>query len=107
MVVLMLERVPPGLRGELSRWMIEPRAGVFVGRLSAMVRDRVWNKAAEGAASGAGMMVHSAPTEQGFLVRSFGDTTRELVDIEGVILVRIPAQPRLPGTDPDASEAAE
>ena len=38
MVVMILERVPPGLRGEIRRWMIEPRAGVFVGKLSAMVQ---------------------------------------------------------------------
>ena len=33
MVVMILERAPPGLRGEMSRWMIEPKAGVFVGRV--------------------------------------------------------------------------
>lgn len=97
MVVLMLERVPAGLRGELSRWMIEPRAGVFVGKLSAMVRERIWNKARQEADGGGGILIVPAPTEQGFAVDTFGDTTRELVDIEGVILVRIPAQPRLPG----------
>lgn len=96
MVILMLERVPARLRGELSRWMIEPRAGVFVGRVSAMVRDRLWHMAASQCAGGAGIMVSSAPTEQGFCVEAFGDTTRELVDIEGVTLVRIPMQPRLP-----------
>ena len=35
MTVLILERVPATLRGELSRWMIEPRTGVFVGKVSA------------------------------------------------------------------------
>ena len=39
MVVLILERVPPGLKGDLSRWMIEPKAGIFLGRVSARVRD--------------------------------------------------------------------
>jgi CRISPR-associated protein Cas2 len=45
MVVLILERVPPGLRGELTRWFLEPQAGVFVGRVSAIVRElspRAW-----------------------------------------------------------------
>ena len=46
MVVLILERVPPGLRGELTRWFLEPQAGVFVGRVSAAVRERLWEKAA-------------------------------------------------------------
>jgi CRISPR-associated protein Cas2 len=42
MVVIILESVPVSLRGELTRWMLELRAGVFVGSLSAMVRDKLW-----------------------------------------------------------------
>ena len=45
MVVLILENVPTGLRGELSRWMLQPRSGIFVGSVSGMVRDRLWEKA--------------------------------------------------------------
>lgn len=90
MVVLMLERVSPGLRGELSRWMIEPRAGVFVGRVSAMVRDRLWERAENTASGGAGMLLHTSNTEQGFDVRTFGDTSRDMVNVEGLWLVRKP-----------------
>ncbi len=90
MTVLILERVPATLRGELSRWMIEPRTGVFVGKVSAMVRDRLWDKARLGAKSGAGMMLYSSPTEQGFTARSFGETARDLVDWEGLTLVYTP-----------------
>ena len=42
MLVMVLENVPPSLRGELTRWLIEPRPGVFVGHVSALVRDRLW-----------------------------------------------------------------
>ncbi|MGI4787791.1 MAG: type I-E CRISPR-associated endoribonuclease Cas2e [Janthinobacterium lividum] len=90
MTVLILERVPATLRGELSRWMIEPRTGVFVGKVSAMVRDSLWDKARSGAKSGAGMLLYSSPTEQGFLALSFGDTSRDLVDWEGLTLVFTP-----------------
>ena len=38
-VILILRRTTPSLRGELSRWMIEPQAGVFVGNISALVRQ--------------------------------------------------------------------
>jgi CRISPR-associated protein Cas2 len=92
MVVLILEKVPATLRGELSRWMIEPRAGVFVGDVSAMVRDRLWQKACWGAKGGGVMLLHTSQTEQGFSVRIFGDTTRDLVDWEGLTLVHIPKQ---------------
>lgn len=76
--------MPATLRGELSRWMIEPRPGVFVGKVSGLVRDRLWDKARAGAKTGAGMLLYSSPTEQGFLAQSFGDTTRELTDWEGL-----------------------
>lgn len=88
MVVMILERVPVSLRGELSRWMIEPRAGTFVGSVSAMVRDRLWERAQKHADGGAGIMLHSSNTEQGFKVRTFGDSTRDMVNVEGLWLVR-------------------
>ncbi len=90
MTVLILERVPASLRGELSRWMIEPRTGVFVGRVSAMVRERLWLKAMAGARGGSGMLLHSASNEQGFTAVSFGDTSRQLLDWEGLTLVHVP-----------------
>ncbi len=91
MMVLVLERVPASLRGELTRWLLEPRTGVFVGRVSAMVRDRLWEKVClslkgrEG-----GILIYSTDTEQGFAVRSHGETSRELVDFDGLVLIRIP-----------------
>ena len=90
MTVLMLEKVPASLRGELSRWMIEPRAGVFVGRVSAMVRERLWQKAMLGAKGGSGMLLHSSPNEQGFVALSFGDTSRQLQEWEGLTLIHVP-----------------
>ncbi len=103
MVVLILERVPVGLRGALSRWMLEPRAGVFVGNLSAIVRDKVWQKASRDAKGGAGILVYASKTEQGFSVRSFGDTTRALLDWEGLLLVHVPKRTR----DRSSAESAE
>lgn len=94
MVVLILERVPASLRGELSRWMLEPRGSVFVGKLSAIVRDKLWQKAIQGAKGGAGMLIFSSQTEQGFTVLTFGDTTRALMDWEGLLLVHVPKRTR-------------
>ncbi len=94
MTVLILQRVPASLRGELSRWMFEPRAGVFVGRVSAIVRDKLWQKAARDAKGGAGILIYSSQTEQGFSARSFGDTTRDLLDWEGLLLTYIPQTTR-------------
>ncbi len=90
MVVMILERVPASLRGELTRWMIQPRTGVFVGKLSGMVRDKLWEKARRAARGGSGILLHSSDTEQGFAVQTFGDPSREMVDIEGIVLARMP-----------------
>jgi len=90
MVVLVLERVPPGLRGELTRWLLEPKAGVFVGRVSAMVRDRLWEKACGQAKQGGCLMIHASNTEQGFAIRQYGEPSRVIEDFEGLFLVRIP-----------------
>jgi len=90
MVVLILERVPPGLRGELTRWFLEPKAGVFVGRVSAMVRERLWEKACDQSKGGGCLMIHSSDNEQGFRFRSWGEMARSVEDFEGLFLVRVP-----------------
>ena len=91
MVVIVLERVPASLRGELTRWLLELHAGVFAGRVSAMVRDRLWERACASMGGGAGLLLHSADTEQGFAVRFSGDTSRRVVDFDGLVLVQRPA----------------
>jgi len=107
MVVLLLERVPASLRGELSRWMIEPKTGVFVGKVSAMVREKLWDKACKGARDGAAMILYSSNTEQGFSVRSHGDTSRTPVDMEGLMLIRIPQSARSSVTDSPKSSGEQ
>lgn len=91
MTVIVLERVPPSVRGELTRWMLEIRAGVFVGRLSAAVRDVLWEYVCDQMREGAGLLVYHANNEQGFAARSCGRTDRRLVTMEGLTLVQIPS----------------
>lgn len=88
MVVLILESVPSGLRGELSKWMLEPKAGVFVGTVSGAVRDLLWEKACTEVGEGGCTMIYSSANEQGFAIRSFGDTSRSIEEWEGLFLVR-------------------
>jgi CRISPR-associated protein Cas2 len=102
MMVLILERVPTSLRGELTRWLLEPKAGVFVGRVSGMVRDKLWEKVCKSLDDrrsrvrggevdrGGGMLIYQSDTEQGFAIRYHGEVTREVVDFEGLLLIRIP-----------------
>lgn len=88
MVVIILEKVPVSLRGELTRWMLELSAGMFVGKLSAMVRERLWESACASMKEGGGLMLYPADNEQGFAFVSSGATGREVVDFDGLTLIR-------------------
>ena len=90
MVVMALQRVPPTLRGELTRWLLEPQSGLFVGTVSAMVRDKLWEKCYRALRGGAMMQIWSTNTEQGFQMRTMGLTQREAVDVGGLQLIRVP-----------------
>lgn len=88
MTVMVLERASASLRGRLTRWMLEVKAGVFVGTLSARVRDKLWASACARNAGGGCVLVYSAPNEQGFVILAHGDTSRSILDMEGLYLVR-------------------
>ena len=92
MVVIILEGVKPSVRGELSRWMIEPRPGVFTGRIPARVRDSLWEKIRWDRKNSGGLMLYSAQTEQGFEIKSFGSPAREIVDLDGIKLTLLPTR---------------
>lgn len=90
MVVMIMESVPVGLRGELSRWLVEPHPGVFLGHLTAMVRDRLWDRACAACRDGGVIQMWTTNSEQRFAVRVHGNTRREIVDLDGLQLVRRP-----------------
>lgn len=90
MVVLIVENAKPSLRGELSRWLFEIRAGVFAGRVSALVRDELWELIKQKLGKGSAVMIYPQRSEQGFGARMIGTPSRSLVDIEGLLLVRTP-----------------
>ena len=90
MIVLIVEKVTASLRGHLTRWLIQPKTGVFVGRLSARVRDLLWQRVQRSRRDGAAIMIHSADTEQGFNIRTVGDTSRVIQDFDGLLLPKKP-----------------
>lgn len=90
MTVIIVENAKPSLRGQLSRWMLEVKAGVFVGTLSPRVRERLWTLVRARNARGGSVLIARAQNEQGFTVETHGDTSRQLLDIEGLLLVAKP-----------------
>ena len=89
MVVFLMEKVPTSLRGEITRWMLELRPGVFVGNISAMVREKLWEMICQKLKDGAVTLLHSAANEQGYKIRTFGDTNRKVKDFDGLQLIFI------------------
>lgn len=86
MTVIVLVAAPPGLRGHLSRWMVEVDAGVFVGQLSARVRNRIWPLLADRVGDGQAVMIAPANNEQGWSVLTAGRDRYRPVDYDGLIL---------------------
>ncbi len=89
MVVFLMEKVSVSLRGEITRWMLELRPGVFVGNISALVREKLWEMVCQKLKGGAATLLHSAANEQGYKIRTFGDTTRKVKDFDGLQLIVI------------------
>jgi CRISPR-associated protein Cas2 len=87
MVVFVMENVPEKLRGEITRWMLEAKAGVFVGNMSATVRALLWKKIIEGAEGGSALLIHSSDSEQGFNIEMTGLPKRSVVYLEGLNLI--------------------
>lgn len=90
MNVIILKSVPASLRGELSRWLIELCPGVFVGHVNAMVRDRLWEKCCAKIQNGGVIQLWSTNTEQKFYMRAMGEVGCEIVDFDGLQLIRRP-----------------
>lgn len=88
MTVIVLEKVPTSVRGELTRWMLELRTGVFIGSVSASVRDSLWEMITVKLKGGGGLLIHNAANEQGFAVRYCGVTSKSVESFEGLLLVR-------------------
>lgn len=93
--MLILEKVPTSLRGELTRWLIEPHSGVFVGHVSALVRDKLWEKCCDKRNEGGVIQLWATNNEQRFAIRTFGDTKRTVVDFDGLQLIRLPLTEKL------------
>ncbi len=99
-----LEAPPPRLRGLLSRWGVEVRAGLYVGSTGVRMRDEIWNRTCAGLRGGSAVLVYDAANAQGFEVRTAGKNRRDIVDIDGLWLARFRPpddHERVPWDEPD------
>lgn len=89
MVVVVLTACPAGLRGHLTRWLLEISAGVFVGKVSSRVRAELWARVCDMAKDGRALMVYQDDSEQGFRFQVHRHHW-DVVDIDGLTLIRRP-----------------
>lgn len=88
MMVIVVNNAPARLRGRLAAWLLEIRAGVFVGDYSARTRARIWEQVQAYIEGGDAVMVWRAPTDQGFDFLTVGRSRRMPVDFDGLTLVQ-------------------
>lgn len=92
MIVIIVERASASLRGQLTRWLLEVKAGVFVGTVSKRVREKLWEVVCGRNSKGGSLIVYRARNEQGFTLETDGDPSREIFENEGLLLVRRPLE---------------
>ncbi|WP_438817434.1 type I-E CRISPR-associated endoribonuclease Cas2e [Streptomyces fildesensis] len=88
MIVLHTTAVPEHIRGALTRWLIEPTPGMYIGTLSARVRDSLWALVGESLPTeGAAVLIYPDANEQGFTLRTAGERRRTPIDFDGITLI--------------------
>lgn len=88
MMVVVLENAPARLRGRLAVWLLELRAGVYVGNYGRRVRERIMAEIAAALGDGNAVVAWTAASDAGFDFATFGANRRVPVDLNGFRLVR-------------------
>jgi CRISPR-associated protein Cas2 len=87
MLVIVVENVPPRLRGRLNVYLIEIRTGVYIGDMTKRVRDMLWEQVVSFCKNGNAVMVWSTNTESGYDFVTIGPNRRMPVEMNGLKLV--------------------
>lgn len=86
-VVVVTENVPPRLRGRLAIWLLEVRAGVYIGDVSRRTREMIWEQLSEGYEPGNAVMAWASNSESGYEFQTLGENRRIPVEFDGLRLV--------------------
>jgi CRISPR-associated protein Cas2 len=87
MLVIVVENAPPRLRGRLAAWLLEIRAGVYVGNYSVKVREMIWSQVKAGIEEGNAIIAWRAKNESGFDFETLGANRRTPKEVDGMKLV--------------------
>jgi CRISPR-associated protein Cas2 len=87
MLVVVTENIPSRLRGRLAVWLLEVRSGVYIGDVTARIRDMIWNNLIEGCEDGNIVMAWNSNNDSGFEFQTLGVNRRLPVEWDGIRLV--------------------
>jgi CRISPR-associated endoribonuclease Cas2, subtype I-E/ECOLI len=87
MTVISATAIPDHLRGALTRWLLEVTPQLYIGTVSARVRDDLWSSVAACTGEGMAVLAYPAANEQGFELRTAGTRRREPLDFDGLTLI--------------------
>jgi CRISPR-associated protein Cas2 len=94
MITVVTENVPPRLRGRLAIWLLEVRAGVYLGNVTRRVREMIWEQIEDLAEDGNVVIAWSSNNESGFDFQTYGKNRRMPVEFDGLRLVSFsPTEP--------------
>jgi CRISPR-associated protein Cas2 len=86
-VAVVTENVPPRLRGRIAIWLLEVRAGVYIGDVSVRTREMLWEQLSEGHEDGNVVMAWASTNESGYEFQTLGENRRLPVEFDGLRLV--------------------
>ncbi|MDO9538585.1 MAG: type I-E CRISPR-associated endoribonuclease Cas2e [Methanocalculus sp.] len=87
LMVVAVENVPPSLRGRLAVWLIEIRAGIYIGNFSVRVREYIWDHIIAGLGKGNVVMAWSTNNDAGYEFRTAGLNRRIPREMDGIMLI--------------------
>ena len=89
MTVIATAAIPPRIHGTLTRWMLEITPQLYIGTLSAKVRDQLWNTITQNTQTGLTVLIHPSNNEQGFTIKTHQTHSRHPTDHDGLTLITI------------------
>ncbi|MHB1606594.1 MAG: type I-E CRISPR-associated endoribonuclease Cas2e [Leptospirales bacterium] len=88
MLVVIVNDLPPAVRGRMKLWFIEPRPNVFVSGIKDSVAQKVVDYLYGHCPYESGLMVFRRISQTpGYEIRGIGDTNRDLTEMSGLQLV--------------------
>ena len=86
-LTVVTEKIPPRLRGRLAIWLLEVRAGVYIGDVSRRTREMLWEQLEAGHEDGNVVMAWASNNESGYEFQTLGPNRRTPIDYDGLRLV--------------------